>query len=323
MNATAGKKPKASGRLARLISWLSEPPVPLVAVEVRARTLGGVRMTQRGSERQIAAAAVMPLSEEAVSFSMMRPNVVEAESFRVVLRALLERIGALTEPRIALVLPDPVARIMVLPASEAPPPKGAAPEDVLRFRLRGKLPFDVREARLKEVALTSAGGRGASLVVAIHRAVLESYENACRQADLEPGLVEMCALALERSISAGSPAEDRLLINMDDRYTSLLLSRAGAPVLVRTLTSPMRLGDVVREVSSTLLYYRERLGGTMLTRAVLRSCALPTQEAVEVLSNPLGFAPEVIAPIESEETARLGAMVQALAGAAACLGVSP
>jgi Tfp pilus assembly PilM family ATPase len=297
---------------------LFEPPRPLIAVEVRARTLGAVRMVREGATRRVAAAAVVPLPEGALSFSMTLPNVVDAQAFRDALRALFERIGGLSETQIALVLPDPVARIIVLPASETPAPKGTPSGEILRFRLRGKLPFDVREARLAEQALPRGNGRSASLVAVIHRLVLASYEEACRSADLEPGLIEMCTLCLERSLAHASSG-DRLVINWEDRYTSLVLSRAGAPLLVRTLPGPTGLGEVVREVSNTLMYHRERLGGTAIEQAYLRSCALPVTQAAELLSSPLGLTPAIIDPIGACDTADLEETSQAVAAAAACV----
>jgi Tfp pilus assembly PilM family ATPase len=291
----------------------------LIAVEVRARTLGAVRMIPAGATRRVAAAAIVPLPEEALTFSMTLPNVVDAPAFRDALKALLERIGAMSETLIALVLPDPVARIFVLPTSETAAPKGASAQEILRFRLRGKLPFDVREARFTEEALPRVGGRSGSLVVAIHRHVLASYEEACRSAGLEPGLIEVCALCLERSLGAGEPAGDRLVINWEDRYTSLVLSRAGAPLLVRTLAGPTGLGEVVREVSNTLMYHRERLGGATLERAFLRSCALPVTQAAELLSSSLGSPPTIIDPIGACEATDLEETSQAVAAAAACV----
>jgi Tfp pilus assembly PilM family ATPase len=323
MSAHAAGKSGDLGKLARLRAWLFAPPVPFVAVEVRERSLGAVRMAPAGRARAIVAAATVPLPDGALSFSMLNANIADPEGFRASLRALLERVGGLTETHIALVLPDPVARVMVLAAPETRAARKASPQEMLRFRLHGKLPFDVREARLSEVALAGHAGNGASLVVAVHRQVIENYEETLHSAGLEAGLIEVCALALDRSLGDAAPDEDRLLINWDEHYISFVLSRQGAPALVRTLAASARLGDVVREVASTLLYYRERLGGTALTRAHLRSCALPVDQAVGLLAEPLGFPPQVVGPSGLGETLEIGATAQAIAGAAACIQAAP
>lgn len=307
------------GGIRRLRSWLFESPRPLIAVEVRARTLGAVRTVREGATRRVAAAAIVPLPEGAVTFSMVNPNVVDVQAFHGALRALFEKVGAMSETHMALVLPDPSARILVLPPSEGPVSKGASAEEVLRFRLRGKLPFDVRDARLVEEALPRVMGRSSSLVVVIHRLVLASYEDACRSAGLEPGLVEMCALCLERYLGVHESSGDRLVINWEDRYTSLVVSRAGVPLLVRTLPGPTGLGEVVREVSNTLMYHRERLGGTTIEQAFVRSCAMPATEAAALLTGPLGLTPAIIDPIGAGESADIEETSQAVAAAAACV----
>ena len=75
-------------------------------------------------------------------------------------------------------LPDPVARVALLPAAEV---KGnrAQVDELIRFRLRKAVPFDIREAR---VAFVAGGARSGDplLVAAIYRPVLEGYEAACR-----------------------------------------------------------------------------------------------------------------------------------------------
>ena len=52
--------------------------------------------------------------------------------------------------------------------------------------------------------------------------------------------------------------------------------------------------EVLREAASTVLYYSEKLGGRGLSKAVVRSVALPPEEAGELLREPLGLTPETL-----------------------------
>jgi len=68
-----------------------------------------------------------------------------------------------------------------------------------------------------------------------------------------------------------------------------------------------------------VLYYRERLGGAGLAGAVVRSSALPPEDAAALLAEPLGFAPEVLDPWALLGVKHGGIAAQAVAGAASCV----
>jgi hypothetical protein len=319
--AVPGRLEEAARRGARwLRRQLQDPQRPLVAVEVRPRSVGVMRLAREGGRFVLGAAAAMDLPAGCLDLSIVQPNVVDAVGFRQALRGALERAGVLAGARVALVLPDPVARVALLPAGEAAGHGRAQTEELIRFRLRKSVPFDIRQARL---AFNADGARvtDAVLVAAIHRPVLESYEEACRAAGLEPGLVELSGLALLGATFGGRPAEDRLLVNWDEGYVTLLIARGEWPLLVRTLTGePAALPEqVAREVANTVLYYRDRLGGLGLTEAALRSAALAPERAAAVLEEPLGMAPVLVEPWRPFSQAVPPAMAQVLAGAAASL----
>ncbi len=303
----------------RLGAWLRrrllEPEYPLIVVEVRARSVGVVRLVRERSKLSLAAAASLELPGGVVRVSMSEPNIAEPAAFKLALGSALERAGALKGGRVALVLPDPVARVSLVPASELRG-RGAEVEELVRFRLRKSVPFEIRDARVGVVAAGPPGS--AALVGAIFRPVLESYEDACRALELHPGLVELSGLAL---VSADvTAAGDRLLVNWEDDYLSLVLTRDGWPVLMRTLVGePAAVPEqVVREAANTVLYYGERLGGAGLTGASVRSTRVPVADAVALLREPLGLVAQPLDP-----WAALGASVPpaesaSLAGAAAC-----
>ena len=138
---------------------------------------------------------------------------------------------------------------------------------------------------------------------------------------LHPGLVELSGLALLNAAFGSLPPADRLLVNWDDGYVTLLLARGEWPLLVRTLAGDAAASpdEVAREVGNTLIYYRERLGGHRLAQAVVRSALLPPDEAVRLLEGPLEMKPEVLDPWGALRAADMGRVGQALAGAAACV----
>jgi len=316
---------RATGRGRRsLRRYLLDPALPMAAVEVRARSLGVVRLARDGRRVSLAAAASLDLPPGAVRLSMTQPNLADPRAFQETLRSVLERAGALHVGRVALVLPDPVARVALLSAAEAGGQGDKQREEMIRFRLRKAVPFDIREAG---IAIASGGPPASDsvLVAAVYRPVLEGYEQACRAVGVHPGLVELSGLALLRSAFDALPAGDRLLVNWDEGYVTLLLARGEWPILVRTLAGEAAASpaDVAREAANTLIYYRERLGGKSLAQAVVRSALLPPEQAVALLEPPLEVRPEVLEPWPALRAAAPGrAVSQALAGAAACLARS-
>ena len=285
----------------RAREWLSrrlaEPQPPLVAVEVRERSVGVVRLVRERGRLALGAAASLELSPGVVKPSLIQPNLVDPEAFQRALRSSLERAGVMAGGRAALVLPDPVARLVLIPAGELKARSARETEELLRFRLRKTVPFEIGEARL--AWLRAPAREGGSLLVAVARnSVIDEYESSCRAAGLHAGIVEVAALALASAAFDGASSEDRLLVNWDEGYVSLVLARGEWPLLVRTLADEAAADpeQVAREVANTLLYHSERLAGRELSAVALRSAALPAHEAVAVLREAAGVEPQVVDP---------------------------
>jgi hypothetical protein len=295
--------------LLRRLFALPEPPK--VAVEVRPRSVGVVRVSGEDGSLALAAAAALELPASALRLHLSEDNVAEPAVLRATLRSACERAGVAAGSRIALVLPDPVARVTLLPSSELPARSAAELQELVRFRLRKVLPYDVREAR---VSLRREGEL--VLAVAASRLVLDPYEAACRDCGLEPGQVELGGLVLQDAVAASRPPGDRLVVNWDEGYVSLLLTRGGAPALVRTLVGPAaESADALRrEIDGTLLYYRERLAGTGLLGISVRSARADAPDFLQALGRELGVATESI-EVRGPEATRVPLQAVCAAGA--------
>lgn len=318
MNAASLRQAATQAR-----AWLDqrfvEPPRPQVAIEVRAGSLGVVRLTREGGAAALGAAALVELPPGTLALSMAEPNVKDAEAFGRSLRQVLERAGVLGTTQVALVLPDPVARLALYPSAEVSAKKRGHVEELIRFKARKSIPFDIREARIAFVS-GAAMGSDQTLVAAIAGPVLHGYEEACRAVSLEPGMVELAGPTLLNAAFGALPVADRLLINWDEGYLTLILARGTWPLLARTITGTPATtpAEVSREVANTVLYYRERLGGPGLATTVLRSAWLPVAEAAALLAGPLGAPPAVLDGLAGLRGADAGGVAsQLLAGAVA------
>jgi hypothetical protein len=293
---------------------LVEPPLPLVAVEVRPGAVAAVRLAHEGGRLSLGAAATVDLPPGAVDISLARPNLADPAAFREALRAAMERVGGLSGGDVSLVLPDPVVRLALVP-TDGLWGSGREAEETIRFRLHKALPFDVRSARL-----AWAPTRGDQVLVAVALdEVLRGYEEALEALGYRPGLVEAASLAL--LVAAGAPPAggDRLLVNWDEGYVSFVLTRAGQPLLVRTLPGDAKPDAVARHANSTRQFHQDRLGGGTLADVVVRSAAVPGEEAVALLGRALCAAPRLLQPWAALGLAEDGPSAQAVAGAAACV----
>ena len=316
-------KPRAIPAFAqRGLEWLqrqlTEPERPTVAIEVRSRSVGLVRVNRQGRRFSLASAAGLELPEGTLKLSMTQPNVLDPAALTRSLRTLLERAGALGVRRVGLVLPDPVARIALMPPGEVTGRGRKQIEEVVRFKLRKSVPFEIREA---QVAIGTPRAGEPTMVAVVAHSVLHGYEQAVTAAGLHPGQVELSGLALLSASFGGQPTADRLLVNWDDGYVTLVVARGERPLLVRTLAGEQAAqpDEVAREVANTVIYYRERLGGGGLDQAVVRSAVLPPADAAVLLAEPIGRIPEPLDPGRVLGAPEMGPLAQVLAGATACL----
>jgi hypothetical protein len=307
---------EAQAALARAGRWLArrlgEPPLPQLAVEVRPRAVAAVRLATEGGQPRLAAAAVTELPAGVLDVTLTRPNVLEPAAFRAALRATLERVGALSGGAVSLVLPDPAARVALVPATGL---RGREAKETVRFRLHKALPFDVRSSRLSWAVIP--GGEQALVAVAPED-VVRGYEQPLEELGFHPGLVEVSSLALVDALADETePAGDRLLVNWDSGYVSFVLLRGRQPLLIRTLPGEDGAEAVARQATGTLQFHRDRLGGGTLAEAVVRAAALPGEDALRLLSRVLPVPPRLVSPWERVGGDDRGAEAQALAAAAA------
>jgi hypothetical protein len=308
------------GPLRRAAHWLSrtlvEPPLPLVAVEVRPRAVAAVRLAREGGRLGLGAAASVDMPAGVLEPSLSKPNILDATAFAATLRAALERAGALGGGPVSLVLPDPSVRLTLLPSTGLRV-RRAELEETVRFRLQKALPadFDVRSARLSWRAVSAEE----ILVVVARDEVVRAYEEALASLGFHAGLVEPAGLALASLDGSDDASSERLLVNWDHGYVSFQVRRGARPLLLRTLPREDGRETVARHAAQTLRFHREQLGGRGFDQVSLRSAAIDPAEASEALGAALGVVPRLVQPWAAIGDDEDGEAAQAVAGAAACV----
>jgi hypothetical protein len=199
---TARPSTAAAGRLWRA---LREPERPQVALEIRASGVGVVRTRRDGGAVVLAAASAVELPPEVLLPSLTQPNLADPERFRTACRSALEKAGVLDgrahRPRAA----RPRRPRGHVPANELAG-RPSEMDELVRFRLRKSLPFDVREARVAHVRSSRAPGsrhRGGRASAACSTATKRCAGPSASSRDSSSSAASPCAAPRSR---AASPA---------------------------------------------------------------------------------------------------------------------
>ena len=240
-------------------SWLSSPAadaaVALAPESVAVAVVGGAA----GTEMQ--GYAIEPLRAGALSISLTTPNIVDRPAVVNTLRAALERLGGRPR-RVALIVPDAIARISLVRFDQVPS-RSEDLEQLVRWQVKKAAPFPIEEAALSFAPAAATGDGGAEFVAVLaRRDIIREYESVCEDAGMHPGLVDVSTFGLVNLIAASGsiPNGDWLVVHVRPDYTSLVIMRHDQVIYFRHLSDDdaEALADVVHQ---TTMYYQDRLSG--------------------------------------------------------------
>ena len=130
------------------------------------------------------------------------------------------------------------------------------------------------------------------------RSVVEQYEAAFEAAGARPGLVDLCTpslfnLARPELAKAAASGRDAALLNCTRNYFTLMIVRADRVVFFRCKTyaggeeddASRRLAVMARELTSSLSYYTEKLGGAGVGALFVRAVAPGLDEVVPAIEH--------------------------------------
>ncbi len=317
----------------RILRWLVDPEPPGLGIDVRSGEISLARLSEKRRPPEIDLSFVLPLAPGLVQFRMLEPNVIDEEGFSKALEGALLRAGLGGRKRVALSIPDPLARIAVMELPE-PPRSSAELVELLKFRMKKSLPFDVERAR---VAFERLSGEVPTFLTGVmHETVVSQYEEIFTRLGMHVGLVlpaSVSLLQLLRPVARRElvPGADYFFVNAEREYFSVSLVRNRKPALIRTLGLSDEDGvarsygeeDLLREIIPTAIYYREKLAGETLARVYYRSLRPDLvrlreilEEQFEAPSEPFNLAKAIPLSRELGLDAEAADKVAAAAGAA-------
>jgi Tfp pilus assembly PilM family ATPase len=287
-----------------------KPPYPPVALQISPGEAALVRMKRRRRGRaMLEAHQIRPVEETCIPASIFQPVTGEPAELTDRLRELFEKSG--TRPgRVSLILPDNLAKISLLPLPERPASRKHLAE-LVRSKMRRAVPFKLDEASISYQLLPGEGREATVLVVLVRRMLVDRFERALGTLGARTGLVDISTpnlINLYRGPFDGAAKNggDIGLLNCARNYFSLVLLRKGRLIFFRCKTfalddTPQHgpNGVLVREMASSLSYYREKLSGEGVDRIFVRTVSTPFEEIAEKLA---GLGVERVEPVNLTQT---------------------
>ncbi len=186
------------------------------------------------------------------------PNLRQPNAVSAALRAVLDKVSP-HKRAITVVLPDSLIRVFVLDF-DAFPAKAAEALEVLRFRLRKSVPFDVEHAGIGYQVLPQ-GKDGIRVLAAVLPGPIQvEYEAAIRSAGYEPGAILPSSLA---ALDVRESLEAMLTANLTSHAMTTTIATGQDLLLYRTLDLPEDPAQRVEEIQSgiavSVAYYEDKL----------------------------------------------------------------
>ena len=253
-------------------SWLASAP-PAVAVEITAARVTAVALGEQGRERVVSAYASEVLPPGAVEPALNAPNVHDPATLSAAIAATLKHLGHRTR-RIALVLPDSIAKVSLV-RFEKTPANARDLDQLIRWQVRKAAPFRIEDAQVAwQPASAIPGGGREYLVTVARRDIVLAYERACEAAGSHAGIVDLATFNLVNAVlTGGAPQVDWLVVHVAADYATLAVLRGRDVVSFRNRTGAGEQ-DLVELVHQTAMYHEDRLGGGGFGRVVLAGASV-------------------------------------------------
>jgi len=280
-----------------VLDWLTTAP-PDVAVEIDRTHVGAARVEWRGGKPVVTSHAIEALPPGAVTPSLASLNMPDVGVVGAVVARVLAELGGRTH-RVALVVPDAVAKVSLL-RLETVPARASDLREIVKWQVRKSVPFPVEQAVLSVTPGVPSSEGGREFVVALAREdVVRQYEQACAMANAEAGLVDLATFGILNSVVAGggAPPGDWLLVHVADNYITLAVVRGEHLIFIRHRSEESE-GTLADLIHQTAMYYEDRLKGAGFSRVWLAgTAALTGADSVRRdLETRLGIGVESVDP---------------------------
>ena len=256
----------------------------------------------------------VPLPPGALIPGIGEPNIRDAEAVAAAIRSALAQVSPRTRA-VSLVLPDTVVRVFILDFDSLPGKPSEALQ-VLRFRLRKMVPFEVEHAGVSYQILTDDPAECKVVTAVLPGPILGEYEAVVRAAGYEPGAVLPSSLAALEAIDS---MEAVLAANLSPLALTTSIANGNDLLLHRTLDLPespaIRRSEIQRGIAVAAAYFEDKL--RMPARRLHYAGCYETAEFAQWVDDPALSVVELAPRPETGMASALGAA--SIAGVAGAL----
>lgn len=282
--------------MSRLFS-LTDAAAPDVALEIAAGRVSAAVLESRGGQPVVALHAVELVAPAALVPSLTAVNTHDRAAVMTAINRVMERVGR--PRRVALVVPDVVAKVSLV-RFENVPPRAADLDQLVRWQVRKTAPFPIEEAQVSYVRGVQAADGQEFVVSLARRAVIEEYEGLCAEAGAHAGIVDLATFNAINAVLAESATRtesrgDWLLINVAADSASIAILR-GADLIFFRNRLPDAGGSLADLVHQTGMYYEDRLKGPGFARVIVCGGSLAGDEVRRSLQTWLTAPVEALDP---------------------------
>jgi Tfp pilus assembly PilM family ATPase len=257
-----------------LFSSLRDTSGASAAIEIAATRVSGATVDWRAGQPAVTAHAFEPLPDGALVSSLTTTNIVDHGAVSDAVRRVLDTLGR--PRRIALVVPDPVAKVSLIKL-ERVASRAEELAEIIRWQVRKAAPFPIDEAQIS-YAPGQQTPEGQEFIVSLaRRDIIEQYEALAASHGAHAGIVDLATFnVINAVLAAGQPdartATDWLLVNVAPDYATLAILRGPHLIFFRNRAAETdgTLADVVHQ---TAMYYEDRLNGGGFSRVLLAGAA--------------------------------------------------
>jgi type IV pilus assembly protein PilM len=247
------------GLVHKIDRWLNAMPHPALVIEIAASHAAAARWAHnRGN---LESYAVEPVGEGAIVASPVDPNIVKPDSVRSALRRVLSRVPA-RGPDVALLIPDPVVRVFILPF-ETFPRRADEALPLLRWRLKKSVPFDVDETVVSWMRQAGRDGNLEILTAVARQRIVREYEEIVESLDAKVGVVLSSTLATLPLLEERGAT---LFVRMCARTLTTVIVQGGNLCVYRSTEMPAEANlldpqAMLDEIFPATAYYQDTWGG--------------------------------------------------------------
>jgi type IV pilus assembly protein PilM len=250
------------GLIRRVDRWLNVMPHPDVVIEIASDYVAAARCGG-GARGSIDACSMEPLQVASVMPSPVDTNVTQPDAVRSALRSVLNRVPDRGNP-VALLVPDPVVRVFILPF-ESLPRRAEEAAPVLRWRLKKSVPFDVEETVVSWMRQSGPQGNLEVVTAIARKGIIREYE------EIIESLGARNVIVLSSTLASLPLLEDRgstLLARISGKTLTTVITNASNLCVYRG-TEMLAEADilepqaVLEEIFPAIAYYQDTWGGTL------------------------------------------------------------